>query len=113
MTPKRKTAISLKSMPAKGSPKGGGSVALSLQGELTIGKAKEINTFLQKNLKDYRKFNINIDNPISIDLSIIQLLHSFSISASEQQKEVVMSFNLSSDLSNLLKNSGFDTLIQQ
>jgi ABC-type transporter Mla MlaB component len=82
-------------------------VTITLTGNLSLDGIDSIRLMLKQNLNRYNTFHIKLENVESIDLGIIQLLHSFKTSVEQKAKNVNVEFSLQDDHKILLEHAGF------
>ena len=81
-------------------------LTILLGGELTINTINEFVDKLQEVLSSNDNFLLKITGVEAIDLSFLQVIHSFVHTAKEQGKKVSVISSLSPEIILLLKNSG-------
>ena len=101
--------ITLKSQAGKGKKSGEGIV--TIQGELTINNAQQLNKFLQEGLSKYSQIEVKISSVVNIDLAAIQLLQRLWWDAKQEQKSINFDFRLPEDFRILLERSGFESFL--
>lgn len=89
------------------------STTVTLEGDLSLKNMNELKKLLSQNLEKYNLFKVIVENVNTIDLGAIQLLQSFSWSASQKGKKVHFDFNLPEDHRILLERAGFEELIRE
>lgn len=81
-------------------------LTILLGGELTINTINEFVDKLQEVLSSNDNFLLKITGVEAIDLSFLQVIHSFVHTAKEQGKKVSVTSSLNPEIVLLLKNSG-------
>jgi anti-anti-sigma regulatory factor len=106
-----KASITLKALPVKGKGKSDKEVVLILQGDLNIENSHNVRDFLLDNLKKYEGFTLKVNEVVSIDLGIIQLIQRFIWDAQAENKNSTIELSLSQEQKKLLEKSGFNSLL--
>lgn len=84
------------------------SYTITLTGDLTIKRASEIQQTLTNALHEHKSIQVVVDNPDSMDLTCVQLLHFAKQSAMAVPKKFVITSTLSSEIRDLLMKSGIE-----
>lgn len=92
--------------------KNNGELAIVFSGQLTISSVKKMTESLKANIDHPQKVLISTKDVENLDLTFIQLIQSIKNSGKKNGYEVALSIKLPEDLSALLVNAGFGSLIQ-
>lgn len=83
-----------------------GSGVLNLQGNLTLDCAEEILRFLREGAKKYKDVRLVCTQVAALDLSFLQLLHSYSTYQASRNADFKVELNLEPDLAQLIRTTG-------
>lgn len=83
-------------------------VSIDIKQNLTQMNAEDIKNELIDSINSFDNLQINIRNIEGIDLSVIQILHAFRITAKELNKKVEFNVNLSDDVKTIVLDAGFN-----
>ncbi len=92
--------------------KNNGELAIVFSGQLTISSIKKMTESLKLNIDNPKKVVISTKDVENLDLTFIQLIQSIKNSGKKNGYEVAVSIKLPEDLSSLLVNAGFGSLLQ-
>ncbi len=92
--------------------KNNGELAIVFSGQLTISSIKKMTESLKANIDNPKKVAISTKDVENLDLTFIQLIQSVKNSGKKNGYEVSVSMKLPDDLSSLLVNAGFGSLLQ-
>ncbi len=82
-----------------------------LGGDLTINTAQELSVQLATIIGEHESFHFKISAVENLDLSFLQVIHSFAVSAKEMGKRVSISASLSREIELLIKNGGLSQIL--
>lgn len=90
-----------------------GVLNIEFSGQLTIVSIKKVTESVKSQLSSKpEKVVILADNVENIDITFIQLLKAIKNSGSKNGFDVTYSLRLSDDLSSLVRNAGFEKLLE-
>lgn len=90
-----------------------GVLNIEYSGQLTIVSIKKVTESVKSQLSNKpEKVVILADNVENIDITFIQLLKAIKNSGSKNGFDVTYSLRLSDDLSSLVRNAGFEKLLE-
>lgn len=90
-----------------------GVLNIEFSGQLTIVSIKKVTESVKSQLSNKpEKVIILADNVENIDITFIQLLKAIKNSGSKNGFDVTYSLRLSDDLSSLVRNAGFEKLLE-
>lgn len=90
-----------------------GVLNIEFSGQLTIVSIKKVTESVKSQLSNKpEKVVILADNVENIDITFIQLLKAIKNSGSKNGFDVTYSLRLSDDLSSLVRNAGFEKLLE-
>lgn len=90
-----------------------GVLNIEFSGQLTIVSIKKVTESVKSQLSNKpEKVVILADNVENIDITFIQLLKAIKNSGSNNGFDVTYSLRLSDDLSSLVRNAGFEKLLE-
>lgn len=92
--------------------KNNGELAIVFSGQLTISSIKKMTDSVKANIDNPEKVIISTKDVENLDLTFIQLIHSIKNSGKKNGYPVSISIKLPEDLSSLLVNAGFGSLLQ-
>jgi len=84
---------------------------LRFSGQLIINHIEKITESVKANLKTNKDLKVEIDNPESVDVTFIQLLLSIATTLKGNGKKATINAELSDDIKTLVKNSGFEYVL--
>jgi MFS superfamily sulfate permease-like transporter len=87
-------------------------VFITLKGNLNIANINGIHDEFRNAVKGKKKVNIHTTEVDDIDLTMIQYLKVFELSAEKEKVEVKIDFNLNDDNSTLLEKAGLLNLFK-
>lgn len=92
--------------------KNNGELAIVFSGQLTISSIKKMTQSLKTHIDNPEKVSITTKDVENLDLTFIQLIQSIKNSGKKNGYQVSVSIKLPEDLSSLMVNAGFGSLIQ-
>ena len=92
--------------------KNNGEYAIVFSGQLTISSIFKMTENVKANIDHPTKVHISVKDVENLDLTFIQLIQSIKNSGKKNGYEVSVSMKLPEDLSSLLVNAGFGSLLQ-
>lgn len=79
--------------------------------DFSLNNNEEIVTKLNKIVDNCKELTFNVKNIETIDLSAIQLIYSIKKTCAGKSKKINIQFEVSEEIKQLIKNSGFDDLL--
>ena len=93
--------------------KGEKQVRIYLGGDLSVNNLSELIPKLRTIEKDFKEFEINLNDVSVFDLASLQMLVSFKKAAERHKKKVKFKVELSNEVLELIENTGFMKVLKK